>query len=613
MPDSFDALFLNPPREYTLMPFWLFNDDLTETELRRQIDDFDAHGVYGFIPHVRVGLPESIGFMSEAFLKFVRFCVDYAASKDMTVILYDEGMYPSGSCAGQVVAANPRHAARCLVRLEKAPENIEPDQEIIARDDHYVYLHRRSMGVIRGPHYGYDDSDPKAPPAGDILNPEAVASFIHLVHDRFYDALKDHFGKTVTAMFTDEPNMLGRRPIENAKPWTWEFAAFFQQQAGYDLTPHLAALWDDNYPDAAKYRKDYEGALNTRLEQAYYIPCSNWCQDHGIQLTGHPSGPDDIGVMKHFQLPGQDIVWRYIEPYQEKSIEGEQSTQAKCSSAAQYHYGRKRNMNECFGAYGWELTYDEMIYVTNWLFVRGVNMLVPHAFYYSIREQRGDERPPDVGPNNKWWPTYKVYADYCRRMCWLNAAAKHVCHIAILGGPQDLPWRAARALFESQHDFNYIDTDTLRNCTITPTGIAIQQMTYSALVIDGAACLTPEVLALLKPLIDAGRVIAYRDEVPATRLAADPGQLIRLLDTLVYPDLVVTPATPALRYRHVQYGDQHLLLFVNEGPEPLTCKIYPATPIAPKRWLDPMTGLPAQDPPGETLTLNPLQTRILEC
>ena len=31
--------FINAPREYTLVPFWFWNDALTEDEIRRQIDD----------------------------------------------------------------------------------------------------------------------------------------------------------------------------------------------------------------------------------------------------------------------------------------------------------------------------------------------------------------------------------------------------------------------------------------------------------------------------------------------------------------------------------------------------------------------------------------------
>ncbi len=66
---GFAETFAEPPREYTLIPFWFWNDDLTEDELRRQMDDFRDHGVYGFVIHPRIGLPESIGFMSPRFLE----------------------------------------------------------------------------------------------------------------------------------------------------------------------------------------------------------------------------------------------------------------------------------------------------------------------------------------------------------------------------------------------------------------------------------------------------------------------------------------------------------------------------------------------------------------
>src|SRR5512145_2110408 len=63
--------FRNAPREYTVMPFWFWNDDLSEKEILRQIDDFEAHGVYGFVIHPRIGLSEEIGFMSDRYLAFV--------------------------------------------------------------------------------------------------------------------------------------------------------------------------------------------------------------------------------------------------------------------------------------------------------------------------------------------------------------------------------------------------------------------------------------------------------------------------------------------------------------------------------------------------------------
>ncbi len=605
-------VFRDPPRKYTLVPFWFLNDDLDEAELRRQIDDFADHGVYGFIPHARIGLAEHIGFMSERWLHYIKVCVDYAAQKDMLVILYDEGMYPSGSCAGQVVAANPRHATRCLVRVPTGNESLEDDDEIIARDDRFVYVHTRSLGTIRGVHYGQDDREPGAPPSGDILNPEAVASFLHLVNDRHYEALKDHFGKTVIAIFTDEPDVLGRGHRKDARPWTRGFEDYLEKRLGYDFRPWLHTLWDSDAPEAERRRKDFYLTVNTRLEEVYYKPYRDWCDAHGVALTGHPAGPMDIGTLKYFHIPGQDVVWRYLEPFQDKSLEGPQSTMGKCSASAQVHYGRARNLNECFGAYGWEFTWGEMRWLTNWLFARGVNMLAPHAFYYSIRGKRRDERPPDVGPNNVWWDQYKTYADYCRRVCWLLAEGRQVCRIAILGGPTWLPWRAARVCYERQRDFNYLDTDTLCDrAEVTSDAITVAAMRYEALIIDGNDAIRPEVLTRLQPFLDSGRVIAYGEPVPGVpTLAGNPGELISALDAITPPDVQLDPPAPDIRYHHVRHTDADLYFFANEGPGPVDAALAVAA-RGPRAWWDPETGHPVPDADPARIQLDMFKALVL--
>lgn len=602
--------FVNPPRVYSIMPFWFLNDDLSEVELKRQIDDFETHGVYGFIPHARIGLAESIGFMSEAWLHFTKVCVDYAAQKGMYVVLYDEGMYPSGSCCGQVVAANPRHATRCVQRRSKG--DVQEGWELIAEDEEWMYVNRPSNGHIRGVHFGQDDGEPGAPPSADLLNPESTASFFHLVNDRHYEVLEEHFGKTIIAIFTDEPDVLGRGHLRGVRPWTWGFAAFLEEYLGYDFRPHLAALWDKEYPDRNRYTADFARAVNARLEQAYYAPYSKWCEEHGVALTGHPAMPDDIGTLKYFDIPGQDIVWRYIEPYQDKALEGRQSTMAKCSVSAHRHYGRGRNANECFGAYGWEFTYDEMKYLVNWLFVRGVNMLYPHAFYYSLRGPRRDERPPDVGPGNVWWDDYKGFADYCRRLSWLLSQGTHVCRFAILGLATKLPWRAARVMFETQHDFNYLDVDTLRAaCAVTPEGIRIRDMHYRALIVDGAAYATPEALQVLKPLTESGRVIAYGDPVEGiARHVPDAPGLVRALDALVPPDVRIEPANPNLRYIHMRTGDTHFYLFANEGPEGIQGRLTVSAEGA-REWWDAEAASVLAGESADTMDLPKLATRVL--
>lgn len=222
---------------------------------------------------------------------------------------------------------------------------------------------------------------------------------------------------------------------------------------------------------------------------------------------GHPAQPDDIALERYFHVPGQDVVWRHILPCEAGALEGAQSTQAKCSSSAMIHLERRRNSNECYGAYGHELTFEQTRWIADWLLVRGVNMLIPHAFYYSMRGPRRDERPPDVGPNSAWCPTYAPFALYCRRLCWLNTDCQHVCPIAILGEANFLPWHAAKVCFQHQRDFNYLEADALLDATISAEGVDVAAMHYGALIIDGALSLSPEVQRALQSLCEVGRVV----------------------------------------------------------------------------------------------------------
>ncbi|MBQ7851036.1 MAG: hypothetical protein IJ343_15025, partial [Clostridia bacterium] len=112
--DEMQKAFLAPDPAYSPIPFWFWNDALTREELTRQIDDFRSHGVMGFVIHPRKGLDERIGYMTEEYLALVRHAVNEAAARGMQVMLYDEGMYPSGSAHGMVAAENPQWAARCL-------------------------------------------------------------------------------------------------------------------------------------------------------------------------------------------------------------------------------------------------------------------------------------------------------------------------------------------------------------------------------------------------------------------------------------------------------------------------------------------------------------------
>ena len=175
-------------------------------------------------------------------------------------------------------------------------------------------------------------------------------------------------------------------------PWTAGFARLFAEKGG-ELA-ELTALFEGGTNDSTRL---YERLILEREGEVYYRRLSEWCAAHGIALVGHPHRSDDIELERWFEVPGQDLALLL---------------------------GRRRNASECLGACNrggnpWQLSGADVKWYLDWLAVRGVNLFIPHAFYYSIEGPRCQERPPDVGPHSIWWGRYEKWARYMARLCFL--------------------------------------------------------------------------------------------------------------------------------------------------------------------------------------------------
>jgi len=622
--NAFETLrqqFIDPPAEFSPIPFWFWNDEVTKEELLRQIHDFHAKGVDGFVIHPRMGLSRQISYLSDPYMDLVEAAAAEAASLGMSVILYDEGMYPSGSACGLVVKHNPDYASRglqlqeipCKKDHQAIPINLSPNETLVSaqavrkRSEREIeasipipldpgqnlisfttpeegewsivlFIDTPSGGTIRGVHEGQDDGEPDAPLAADLLNPDAVQTFITLTHERYYARLSRYFGTTIFAMFTDEPDLLGRCHKEGLKPWTRGFMNELQAEGVQEKD--LLALWFEIGDRTVQIRTVYESVIRARMSRTYYKPLSNWCEAHGIGLTGHPAASDDIGLLEHFHIPGQDVVWRYIAPENDKGITGVHSTMGKCASDAARHRGRRRNLNESFGVCGseggWTLTADNMKWYLDWLFVRGVNLISPHAFYYSIRGARRDERPPDVGPHNIWWSEYNRISSYIKRMSWLMTDSKNGAEVAVLAGAAYLPWRIVRPLYERQTEFNYLE-ETLLNesCRFTDGTVEIAGYRYKAIVIEEGNRLAPSSWQRLERFAEQGGCIvelcedgkASTPNIGQTRIGKVE-EVSELLLSRLGSEVTLEPASSAIRISRVTKNGILFYVVVNEGEEP---------------------------------------------
>lgn len=97
---KFLAQLQNPPREFTAIPFWFLNGELTAEELRRQLADFAAHGIYGVVLHPRMGLSPDITYLGERYFAHIRTAVEAAAALDMKSFCTMKGCTPPARRAG---------------------------------------------------------------------------------------------------------------------------------------------------------------------------------------------------------------------------------------------------------------------------------------------------------------------------------------------------------------------------------------------------------------------------------------------------------------------------------------------------------------------------------
>ena len=305
-----DAQFANPSSEYRGTPLWSWNGKLEEGQLLRQIDMLEEMGFGGFHMHVRVGLDTE--YLGEEFLHLMRVCVERAKKKNMKAWLYDEDRWPSGFASGKVTEKNENFRSRHLLftpwkygdpnypslkgyvfssnkkhlnfsniatfacrqeRSNSAESRRSELGTLVARysieldEEGYLVGSKRLQDGQEGNNVWYAYEETNAPSEWfndgyylDTLNKAAVGAFIQSTHETFKSALGDEFGKTIPAIFSDEPQFAMKKRLQLSTgqadaflPWTHDLLDSFRNKYGTDLLEALPEImWDTRIPSKAR-------------------------------------------------------------------------------------------------------------------------------------------------------------------------------------------------------------------------------------------------------------------------------------------------------------------------------------------------------------------------
>lgn len=428
-------LFRKPTSEYRGTPFWAWNCELSADELKRQIDVFKEMGLGGYHMHVRTGL--STEYLSDEFMSLIKTCVDHGEENEMISWLYDEDRWPSGA-AGGIVTKDHQYRARHITFSSDVNFNIREETLVVARFD--VVLDENKMlksyrlvgendtceGTLWTVYREIASDDPwyNGEAYLDTLNKKAVERFIEVTHERYAEVIGDRFGKSVPAIFTDEPQFSHKRtlPFADSKvnvslPWTDDIEETYFAEYGDSLIAHLPELlWDipGDAPSLTRYR--YHDHIAERFASAFADTCGKWCDDHGILLTGHmmeePTLKSQTAALgeamrsyRSFGLPGIDMLCARFE-----------FTTAKQTQSAVHQYGRPGMLSELYGVTGWDFDFRGHKLHGDWQAALGVTVRVPHLSWVSMKGNAKRDYPASISYQSSWYSEYSYVEDHFARV-----------------------------------------------------------------------------------------------------------------------------------------------------------------------------------------------------
>lgn len=601
MNGGIDKEFANPSSEYRLAPFWFLNRDLRDDELIRQIKEMHDKGVDGFILHARHGLLTP--YLSEEWFQRIRTCIETAKKLDMKAYLYDENNWPSGNADGKIVAENPayRMSGVYLVhRLDvkagdKLSFKIDKMDELVAvvayplKDEAIEGFYH--SGIILNDFVKDDVLEWEAPAccdyriyvfsrrfltsglffgsAVDTLNPDAIRRFIELTHLEYAKRFKDEFGSTVWGIFTDEPAM-DYNPQE-AIPWTPRLPSLFERRYGYSLFKALPALFEDVGPLTSMVRAHFRDTATEAYVEAFFKQIYEFCDKVNLNFVGHVLSEGELywhtrhqgdffRGAQYMHFGGVDFLCELTWP-QEGSLWGLNNLAGpKFASSAAHLLEKPRVMSEAFGlASQWGISLSTLKWLADWQIALGVNLIMPHAFYYSIQGFRKWECPPDEFYRAPFWKYYRKFADYVARLCYLFSNGNHIADVAFLYpiksmwatiNPKPTPEtekvvagfnKLSEALLRIGFDFDYLSEEIFQQRAIFQRGLIwIMDETcsnvleeYKVLLIPTTTMLSWETVELIEDYLEEGGKIIALGSLPHTSFeAGEDKELLERISSL---------------------------------------------------------------------------------
>ncbi len=615
-------LFTNPTAEYSSAPFWIWNDMMTDEIVISTLHDLASQGIRQVFIHPRPGLMTP--YLSKEWFRLWGVALEEAKRLGMNVWLYDENSYPSG-LAGGIVPKLMKNSEGIGLSIREEKEIPEWPKDLVAVyrriDNGYENISEKvKAGQAKGQTKCLVARVTESSPGGmfangryvNLLTKGVTEKFLEITLDAYKQRFGDEFGKQIPGVFTDEPHVLPARMM----PWAKDLPEVFEKKWGYSLADNLPSLVED-VGNFKRVRHNYFAVVLEMFIDRWGRPYYEYCEKNNLEFTGHywehewPAClrvPDSMAMYAWHQRPAVDILFNQYSENVNSQFGNIRSVKELASAANQL--GRRRTLCEAYGGAGWELRFEDMKRIGDWLMVLGINTITEHLSFVSIRGVRKSDYPQSFSYHEPWWEAYHVMESYFSRLSAAMSQGEQINNILILE-PTSTAWiyqfgeeqkkhlekigtrfqKLIVSLTKQQVEFDIGCEDIIaRYGSVEDDTLKVGQREYNVIVLpEMLENLNSRTMELIEAYASAGGEILCCDEAPAlvdgqksdrgTGLAKKPGfkqiktnELAGLLLERTKDNFAIKDVSGGILLHHRRKLDDGELLFLTNTAINSPCK-----------------------------------------
>ena len=521
----------NPPNKYRPAPFWSWNEKLDTHETANQVSEMETVGIGGYFMHARGGLQTE--YMSDEWFQNVKTTLQEGKKLHMQSWGYDENGWPSGFGSGLVNGLGLKYQQKYL-RCEQTDIAKIQDTTIINLPYNDKNLH-----------FYYEVN----PFYVDTLDGEVISEFIRVTHNAYKEKLGDEFCD-MAGFFTDEPQI-----SRNGYPWSFVLEKEYMKAYGEPLATKLTDLFYDT-ETSAQTKYNFFKLITKLFSENFMNNIYKWCQSNGSALTGHLVLEEGLwshllangAGMPHYEymtIPGIDNLGRMLN-------------RIDCSmqvSSVANQLGKKQILSETFAACGWNVSFEELLWIYEHQMAHGINYLCQHLEGYTLRGIRKRDYPATLFKQQPWWNDYRVLNDKVSRIGMLIAEGKIKHEILVLHSA-DSAWAkfdinssdyALKLTSEMLDVMNRLERNQLqyhlgdstimeRHGKVQNGKITIGTQSYSVVVVPPCDCLASNTFNLLKNFKNTGGLVIFTGRIPTMIDGENTNDIIEFAKTCVNAD-----------------------------------------------------------------------------